>query len=114
MCGKANAIIDIIPCDYVINSSLVMGWYVATRHLEKPEIIHCTSGEVNPLNLSQFCDTINSSVKRHPPNSFVWKPSTKLRNGWRYELFFYLFHLIPAMIFIIPEKLFGIGMPQHT
>ncbi|KAH8421055.1 hypothetical protein KR222_006573 [Zaprionus bogoriensis] len=114
MCGKANAIIDIIPCDYVINSSLVMAWYAGTRHLEKPEIIHCTSGEVNPLNLSQFCEIINDSVERHPPNSFVWKPSTKLRNGWRYELFFYLFHLLPAMIFIIPEKLFGIGMPHHT
>ncbi|XP_034477087.1 putative fatty acyl-CoA reductase CG8303 [Drosophila innubila] len=114
MCGRANAVIDIIPCDYVINSSLVMGWYVGTHHVDKPEIIHCTSGEVNPLTLSQFCTIINDSVERHPPNSFVWKPSTKLRNGWRYNLFFYLFHLLPAMIFIIPEKLFGIGMPQHT
>ncbi|KAH8298474.1 hypothetical protein KR044_005155 [Drosophila immigrans] len=114
MCGRANAVIDIIPCDYVINSSLVMGWYVGTHHVDKPEIIHCTSGEVNPLTLSQFCDIINDSVERHPPNSFVWKPATKLRNGWRYNLFFYLFHLLPAMIFIIPEKLFGIGMPQHT
>ncbi|XP_068145419.1 putative fatty acyl-CoA reductase CG8303 [Drosophila tropicalis] len=114
MCGRANAVIDIIPCDYVINSSLVMGWYVGTRHLDKPEIIHCTSGEVNPLTLSEFCTIINDSVERHPPNSFVWKPATKLRNGWRYNLFFYLFHLLPAMIFIIPEKLFGIGMPQHT
>lgn len=114
MSGSASAIIDIIPCDYVINSSLVMGWYVGTRNIEEPEIIHCTSGEVNPLTLSQFCDIINGSVERHPPNSFVWKPSTKLRNGWRYNLFFYLFHLLPAMIFYIPEKLFGIGMPQHT
>ncbi|KAH8291362.1 hypothetical protein KR054_010974 [Drosophila jambulina] len=114
MCGSANAVIDIIPCDYVINSSLVMGWYVGTRQLEQPEIIHCTSGEVNPLTLSEFCTIINDSVERHPPNSFVWKPATKLRNGWRYNLFFYLFHLLPAMVFIIPEKLFGIGMPQHT
>ncbi|KAH8284634.1 hypothetical protein KR018_008616 [Drosophila ironensis] len=114
MCGSANAVIDIIPCDYVINSSLVMGWYVGTRPLEQPEIIHCTSGEVNPLTLSEFCTIINDSVERHPPNSFVWKPATKLRNGWRYNLFFYLFHLLPAMVFIIPEKLFGIGMPQHT
>ncbi|KAH8275336.1 hypothetical protein KR026_005314 [Drosophila bipectinata] len=114
MCGSANAVIDIIPCDYVINSSLVMGWYVGTRQVEQPEIIHCTSGEVNPLTLSEFCTIINDSVERHPPNSFVWKPVTKLRNGWRYNLFFYLFHLLPAMLFIIPEKLFGIGMPQHT
>ncbi|XP_037950867.1 putative fatty acyl-CoA reductase CG8303 [Teleopsis dalmanni] len=114
MCGRATSVIDIIPCDYVINSSLVMGWYVGTRHLNQPEVIHCTSGEVNPLTLSEFCDIMNASVERHPPNNFVWKPAAKLRNGWRYNLFFYLFHILPALVFIIPEKLFGIGMPQHT
>ncbi|XP_037822427.1 putative fatty acyl-CoA reductase CG8303 [Lucilia sericata] len=114
MCGKASAVIDIIPCDYVINSSLIMGWYVGTRHIEKPEVIHCTSGEVNPLTLAEFCKIVNASVERHPPNNFVWKPKAILRNGWRYNLFFYLFHILPAMVFIIPEKLFGLGMPQHT
>lgn len=114
MCGRATSVVDIIPCDFVINSSLVMGWYVGTHPLEQPEVIHCTSGEVNPLTLQEFCVIMNESVKRHPPNNFVWKPSTKLRNGWRYNLFFYLFHILPALAYTIPEKLFGIGMPQHT
>uniref|UniRef100_A0A1I8MDW3 Fatty acyl-CoA reductase n=2 Tax=Musca domestica TaxID=7370 RepID=A0A1I8MDW3_MUSDO len=114
MKGRASAVIDIIPCDYVINSSLVMGWYVGTRKIEKPEVIHCTSGEVNPLTLSEFCDIINTNVQKHPPNSFVWKPKAILRNGWRYNLFFYLFHMLPAMVYSIPEKLFSVGMPQHT
>ncbi|XP_055919574.1 putative fatty acyl-CoA reductase CG8303 [Eupeodes corollae] len=114
MCGKASSVIDIIPCDYVINASLVMGWYVGTRKLDVPEVIHCTSGEVNPLTLGELSDIMNASVKRHPPDNFVWKPKTKLRNGWRYNLFFYLFHMLPAMIFHIPEKILPIGMPQHT
>uniref|UniRef100_A0A1A9X2G8 Fatty acyl-CoA reductase n=1 Tax=Glossina brevipalpis TaxID=37001 RepID=A0A1A9X2G8_9MUSC len=114
LCGRDTSIIDIIPCDYVINSSLVMGWYVATRHIEQPEVIHCTSGEVNPMTSAQFCDYLNDSVKRHPPNNFVWKPMARLRSGWRYNLFFYLFHILPALIFLIPEKLFPLGMPQHT
>lgn len=114
MCGKASSVIDIIPCDYVINALLVMGWYVGTRNISIPEVIHCTSGEVNPLTLSEFQDILNASVKRHPPDNFVWKPKTKLRNGWRYNLFFYLFHILPAMVFHIPEKILPIGMPHHT
>ncbi|XP_017466458.1 PREDICTED: putative fatty acyl-CoA reductase CG8303 [Rhagoletis zephyria] len=114
MCGRAASVIDIIPCDFVISSSLVMGWYVGTHPIEQPEVIHCTSGELNPLTLSEFCVIMNESVKRHPPNNFVWKPHTKLRNGWRYNLFFYLFHILPAIAYGVPEKLFGVGMPQHT
>ncbi|KAL9922102.1 putative fatty acyl-CoA reductase CG8303 isoform 1-T3 [Glossina fuscipes fuscipes] len=114
MRGSQTAIIDVIPCDYVINSSLVMAWYVATRHIEQPEVIHCTAGEVNPMTCGQFCDYLNDSVKRHPPDNFVWKPIARLRSGWRYNLSFYLFHLLPAMIVLIPEKLFSLGMPHHT
>lgn len=114
MCGVARSQIDIIPVDYVINSTLVMAWYAGTRKLEKPEVIHSTSGEVNPLSLGEFCDIMNESVKRHPADNYVWKPQGKLRNGWRYNLFFYIFHMLPAMLFHIPEKLFNIGMPQHT
>uniref|UniRef100_A0A1B0G7W5 Fatty acyl-CoA reductase n=1 Tax=Glossina morsitans morsitans TaxID=37546 RepID=A0A1B0G7W5_GLOMM len=114
MRGSETAILDVIPCDYVINSSLVMAWYVATRHIEQPEVIHCTAGEVNPMTCGQFCDYLNDSVRRHPADNFVWKPIARLRSGWRYNLSFYLFHLLPAMIVVIPEKLFSLGMPQHT
>lgn len=114
MCGNATSVIDIIPCDFVINSLIVMGWFVGTRKIYSPEVIHCTSGEVNPLTLAEFCTIMNESVKRHPPDYFVWRPHTKLRNGWRYNIFFCIFHILPALIFHIPEKVFGIGMPQHT
>lgn len=114
MCGRPSTIIDIIPCDYVINASLVMGWYVGTRQIEQPEVIHCTSGEVNPLTNSEFCKYINDSVQRHPSHILVWKPHAKLRNGWRYNLFFYLFHLFPAIFCMLPEKIFQLGMRNHT
>ena len=114
ICGRGSAVIDIIPCDFVISASLTMGWYVGTRHLETPEVIHCTSGEVNPLTLGEFGEHINACVRKNPPHTFVWLPMAKLRNGWRYSLFFYLFHLLPAFIFVWPEKILGLGMPQHT
>ncbi|XP_055388049.1 putative fatty acyl-CoA reductase CG8303 isoform X2 [Condylostylus longicornis] len=114
MSGIPSAPVDIIPCDYVINSVMTMAWYVGTRKLKKPEVVHCTSGEVNPLNLQQFAEILNESVERHPTDYFVWKPHTELRTGWRYALFFYLFQILPSLLYYIPEKLFNCGMTHHT
>ncbi|CAD7088168.1 unnamed protein product [Hermetia illucens] len=114
MNGNASSAIDVIPCDYVINSSLVMGWYVGTRKLATPEVIHCTSGEVNPLTLEQFTDTLNKCVKYSPADYYLWKPYTKIRNGWRYALFFFLFQIIPSIFILLPEKIFNLGMTHHT
>lgn len=47
MSGDKNKDLDVIPCDYVSNSALIMGWYVGTRKLDRPEVIHCTSGMLN-------------------------------------------------------------------
>ncbi|KAJ6649354.1 putative fatty acyl-CoA reductase [Pseudolycoriella hygida] len=105
ICGNPDALIDIIPCDYVINAAITMGWYVGTRKLDSIEVIHSTSGERNPLNISKFCEVLNESAPKNPCDSIVWMPQAKIRNGLRYEMFVYLFHLIPAMILLIPETI---------
>lgn len=113
MCGNPDSVLDIIPCDYVINSSLVMGWYVGTREIIEPEVIHCTSGEVNPLKFEELRTIFNETVKKNPCDKIVWKPYTKIRYSWRYTLAYYIFHLLPAYLFLLPERLFGLGKPQH-
>uniref|UniRef100_A0A1B0CS60 Fatty acyl-CoA reductase n=1 Tax=Lutzomyia longipalpis TaxID=7200 RepID=A0A1B0CS60_LUTLO len=110
MTGNPSSVIAIIPCDYVINSSLAMAWYVGTRSIYQPEVIHCTSThEENSITLKELCDTFNKSAAVHPCDTFLWKPHCQLRNSFRYTLFFYLFHILPAMIVWIPEKITGLG-----
>lgn len=114
MAGNPTAVIDIIPCDYVINSAMVLSCYVGTNKLPTPEVIHCTSGESNPLTLEAFRDICNTQIKKHPCDNMVWKPHTEIRNGLRYTLFVYLVHILPAMFLHLPEKIFRFGNPLHT
>lgn len=112
--GNPESIIDVIPCDYVINSSITIGWYVGTRPLVVPEVIHCTSGESNPLRLKTFRDILNTSASKDPCDTIVWVPNAKIRNGLRYTVFFYLFHYFPAVVFYLPETIFQLGKPHHS
>lgn len=112
--GNAQSTIDVIPCDYVINSSLAMGWYVGTRKVEIPEVIHCTSGEQNPISLERFTEILNDRVSVNPSLKMVWKPNAKIRNGWRHTLFFYIFHIFPTMVWYWPEKILQLGIRHHT
>jgi alcohol-forming fatty acyl-CoA reductase len=103
MGGDANSVMDLIPCDYVANAALALSWYVGTRPIEQPEVIHCTSGEINPLTFGNYCKMLNKATKKHPSDFIICQPKVKVRNGWRYTLFTYMFHLIPAMLIYIPE-----------
>lgn len=114
MYGNSQSKIDLIPVDYVINASIVLGWYVGTRKLDLPEVIHSTSGDVNPLSLQDFTDIINEKVSVNPSLMMVWKPSAKIRNGLRHNIFFYLFHIFPTMLWFWPEKILGLGLRHHT
>ena len=114
MSGNKSSVLDLIPCDYVTNSSLVLGWYVGTQKLEQPEVIHCTSGERNPLKVAQFCNTLNIASRNHPSDKMVWIPNVKLRTSYRFTFFYWLFHFIPALLFYIPEKAFNLGKRQHS
>lgn len=114
MSGNPCSLIDVIPCDYVINSTITMGWFVGTRQLDTPEVIHCTSGESNPLTLAKFRDLVNQNAHVDPCDVLVWLPNARIRNGWRYTVFFWLFHYFPAALFYLPELIFPLGKPHHT
>jgi fatty acyl-CoA reductase len=106
-------IIDIIPCDYVVNSTIVLSWYVATRPLKEVEVIHCTSGEINPLTFGEYCTMLNNATRKHPNDFIICQPKVKVRNGLRYQLFILLFHFLPALIFWLPEHFLAFRKPPR-
>lgn len=109
MGGDPDSVMDLIPCDYVVNSTIALSWYVGTRPMQTPEVIHCTSGEINPLTFGNYCKLLNKATKKHPNDFIICQPKVKVRNGFRYTLFTYLFHIIPALLLYIPESL----LPTH-
>lgn len=91
-----------------------MGWYVGTRKLESIEVIHSTAGERNPLTLNRFCEALNESAPKNPCDVIVWMPQAKIRNGLRYTVFIFLFHLLPAMLLTVPETIFTFGKSRKS
>lgn len=114
MGGNADSIMDLIPCDYVANATLALSWYVGTRPIETPEVIHCTSGEINPLTFGTFSKMLNNATKKHPNDFIICQPKVKVRNGWRYIVFIAWFHFIPALLLYIPELPFQKLMPGQN
>lgn len=106
--------IDVIPCDYVINQSIALGWFVGTRKLELPEVVHSTSGDQNPISLKTFIDILNEKVSVNPSLKMVWKPHAKIRSGWRQIIFFSIFQIFPTMICYWPEKILSLGVRHHS
>lgn len=88
--------------------------YVGTRNLQLPEVIHSTSGDVNPISLQEYTDILNDRVRIHPSLKTVWTPHAKIRNGLRHTIFFYIFHIFPTMLWYWPEKWLGLGIRHHT
>lgn len=114
MSGNPAAILDIIPCDYVSNSTLALSWYVGTHKPEQPEVIHCTSGEINPITNQDLCDMYNNGIKKHPSDYILWRPLCKIRNSYRYLIFVYLFHYIPSLFLYIPEAILPVKKPKNS
>jgi alcohol-forming fatty acyl-CoA reductase len=106
MGGNADSIMDLIPCDYAVNSTIALSYYVGTRTIETPEVIHCTSGEVNPLTFGNYCKLLNKATKKHPNDFIISQPKVKVRNGLRYSMFVFLFHYIPALVLYLPEMVY--------
>lgn len=71
-------------------------------------------GERNPLNQGDLVKYINEGVAKYPSDKMIWKPSMKMRSGWRYTLSFYLFHIIPALIYYLPERYLKLGKPANS
>lgn len=72
------------------------------------------SGQTNPLIQGDLVKYINEGIQKYPSDKMIWKPSMKMRSGWRYTLSFYLFHIIPALIYYLPERYLKLGKPANS
>lgn len=99
-----SSVMDLVPCDYVVNAALALSWYVGTHSIEQPEVMHITSGEINPLTFGDYCKLLNKATKKHPNDFIICQPKVKVRTGLRYTIFIYLFHMLPALFLWIPEN----------
>ena len=62
--ASPDAVIDIIPCDYVVNTIVAV---CATQpRVGEPEFYHCSSGARNPLTFRGIYEHIRSYFSRHP------------------------------------------------
>lgn len=62
--ASPDAVIDIIPCDYVVNTIAAV---CATQpKVGEPEFYHCSSGARNPLTFRGIYEHIRSYFSRHP------------------------------------------------
>lgn len=106
--GDPNSVMDLIPCDYVVNATIALSWYVATHKIVTPEVIHCTGGEIKPLKIGHYCELLNQAIEKHPCDFFIRQPHVKVRNGFRHFLYTWIFLYLPAFATYLPEKFFPI------
>lgn len=62
--ASPDAVIDIIPCDFVVNAILAV--CATTPKVGEPEYYHCSSGARNPLTFRGVYEHIHSYFSRHP------------------------------------------------
>ena len=62
--ASPDAVIDIIPCDYVVNA--IVAVCATTPEVGRPEYYHCSSGARNPLTFRGIYEHIRSYFSRHP------------------------------------------------
>ncbi|MCC2593003.1 HAD-IB family hydrolase [Tessaracoccus sp. OS52] len=62
--ASPDAVIDIIPCDYVVNAIVAV---CATQpEVGRPEFYHCSSGARNPLTFRGIYEHVHSYFEKHP------------------------------------------------
>lgn len=97
MLGDVKKIVDIIPVDVVVNMSIVAAWYTATFRESKINILHCTSGCVNPTMWGKLLDDGKKFISLYPQNKTVWYPGGTVRSNRIHNSFMdFLMHYLPA------------------
>uniref|UniRef100_A0A9J2P8L0 Fatty acyl-CoA reductase n=1 Tax=Ascaris lumbricoides TaxID=6252 RepID=A0A9J2P8L0_ASCLU len=97
MCGNVHCKADIVPVDVVSNMLIVAAAYRATSRFDKIPVMHCCSGELNPIKWKHIVDFIKIFYRKYPLNECYRVPSTHFHSSrFLFELNFYYKHLAPA------------------
>lgn len=64
--ASPDAVIDIIPCDYVVNT--IIAACATEPEVGQPEFYHCASGARNPLTFRGIYEQVRAYFEEHPYN----------------------------------------------
>ncbi|CAD6193059.1 unnamed protein product [Caenorhabditis auriculariae] len=108
MCGNIDSKADIIPVDIVANMIIVCGAHRATSHYDAIPILHCASGDLNPLKWGKLVNFLPQFYKKYPMEQCFGVPSShfhRFRNGFLFN--YYYKHYFPAKLLDMVQTVVG-------
>lgn len=95
--GDGEIVPDLIPCDFVVNATIVAGASVASSVNKDLKIYNCTSSKQLPISWNQFLDLSRDVYKDYPSTKVIWFPGGRMcSNFYFYVIYYTLFQLMPA------------------
>ncbi|KAK5983590.1 Fatty acyl-CoA reductase, partial [Trichostrongylus colubriformis] len=97
MCGSESSNADIVPVDIVANMIIVAAAHRAVTTYETIPVMHCTSGDLNPLKWEKIVNFLEQFYHEYPMEQCFAIPSTRFHTSRKmFELNYYIKHHIPA------------------
>lgn len=98
--GDPKLILDITPVDIVSNTIITAAWANSFTRTNTVPVYNCTSGQINPIKLSEIVDKTVQMSRRTPSKYVMMLPATTFRTNILVHLWFeLLFHFLPAFVF---------------
>ncbi|PIC16340.1 hypothetical protein B9Z55_022980 [Caenorhabditis nigoni] len=108
MCGSNESKADIIPVDCVANIIIAAASHRVSINPTEIPVIHCSSGELNPLQWGHIVIFLDQFYKKYPMEQCFGVPSTYFHKSRTLFLInYYLKHHIPAAISDISARFVG-------
>jgi fatty acyl-CoA reductase len=108
MCGSGNSKADIIPVDVVSNALIVAAAYRAELKTSEIPVIHCCSGELNPLKWGRVVNFLQHFYMKYPLDDCYRVPSTQFHTTrTMFLIHFYLKHYYPSQFMDIMGRIVG-------
>lgn len=108
MCGSSESKADIIPVDIVANMIITAASYRASINPTEIPVIHCSSGEVNPLYWGHIVNFLDAIYRIYPMEQSFGVPSTYFHKTRAFFLLnYYAKHHIPAAFQDVIQHLQG-------
>lgn len=114
---KNSGISDLIPVDITVNTMIASAYYIAKKYnklaarienpifdtsmcgTDRPFIVHCNSGQLNPITWGTIEKQVFPIIRDHPSNQIMRYPFGTFKKNYYHDLLTRVFvHLLPAII----------------
>jgi fatty acyl-CoA reductase len=108
---KDDGVADLIPVDTVSNMLIIAGWQRANMTGNALPILHCTSGQLNPVTWGEYNVLFTDACRKYPLVSALRYPKVAgTMSPWYYKINHALNHVLPAHCLDLMTRLTG-GKP---